>query len=1245
MLAGLGAVPAGAEPGHPLVAAYGVRDLGSAARAWSLVQDGDGTLCFGSRGLLTFDGQVWRRFDAGYSYGLMDLDRGPDGRLWTAAIGEIGWFARGPAGAYRFTSLVSRLPDSARPLGAAWYVFGTGAGAIFVTENRILWWDGSHFTVRQMAGARRLVGLRAGGQIFVDHAPTGLYRVDGTRLTRVLDAARLPGGECLVLGMYPRPGPSGGYLLVTTEGLENWRGAEVRPFAPEASAFIRRHDLSCVTRLRDGRWVLGTITGGALLLRPDGAIERILDVSAGLPTNEVFAAGEDEDRGLWLTSGNGLCRVSLAGDLALCGPAEGLPDRPIDAVACGPDGSVAVSTDGGLLYVAPAGSGRFRLVGGAEFVTGFYSTADGIWVADHHGADFLSPAGLRHAWQTINDVYAVAPVRRAPDRLLVATGGHLSEVTPGRSNRERVLFQPPDDPLSLAEGADGRTWVGTMMAGMVTPRAADAAAIPAGFRSGRVLTAANAAGDVFAFSAQAGVWLSRDGRAFAAIEGYPRRPAAAAAADGNSDLWVAYGPDKGLGACVARIHRGRWLPVPVAGLDQVGSPQGLAATGSGNRISLWIGGTTGLLHATLPADAEAMPPPPPVVAVARGPRAAVTLRISESAFARRPGMRLDSWIEGVDADWMPVGPDETRALAGLHAGRFTVRARTVAETGLVSPVVTAAFQVPPPWWLTAPSLAAAAFLAAAGLYGLYRLRMRRLRLRNLELEGKVELRTEQADKARAEAERANAAKSEFIARVSHNIRNPLHGLSGLSLALESTPLDPRQQEIVAAIQGCASSLTRLLDDVLDFAQIEAGRIALHPQPFAPGEVLRSVAAALQIDARQRAAAFVITVDPRIAAAVVADRGRVEEIVMNYATNALKYAGGGRIELGARLPEDAPGEVEFYVADEGPGFTAEQRPLLFTPFARVPATAGDAAGTGLGLALCRRLADLMNGSVGVDSEPGRGATFRLRLPLVTAPAAAAEPVRFHFRRVLLVEDVAYNVWATTAVLERLGLQVAACAGSGEDALREFQSAEFDLVVLDRQLPDCDGVEVARRMRDWEGPGRHAAIIALTAFATAEDRAHCLAAGMDGFVGKPLTPEKLGYALTRLGDAHPPAAPVAAGPSPRDFDPGLLQYLAPSGGPHAERPLKRLARELAAELGEFERHRRAEDWARARAQAHRLHGLAELVDAARLAGAARDFQVSARSGATDLLPIRAEGVAGQARALIEVLNRDDPSPQTA
>jgi CheY-like chemotaxis protein/nitrogen-specific signal transduction histidine kinase len=392
--------------------------------------------------------------------------------------------------------------------------------------------------------------------------------------------------------------------------------------------------------------------------------------------------------------------------------------------------------------------------------------------------------------------------------------------------------------------------------------------------------------------------------------------------------------------------------------------------------------------------------------------------------------------------------------------------------------------------------------------------VRTLRLRNAELEAKVRERT-------AQLAQANAAKTQFVANVSHDIRNPLNGIVGLALALEDSPLNAKQSEAVATLRECTTYLSTLVDDVLDFASIEAGEVELRPGPFSPGELLRSVAAMFRLEATAGGASLEVESDPQLPAACVGDAGRIQQILVNFLTNALKYS-GGRIRLTAAVPAGAPEAVEFAVIDEGPGISEEGQLMLFTKFTRLSGPESKSiAGTGLGLASCRLLAGMMKGTVGVHSSPGRGARFYLRLPLEAVPPLSSESAGVTAPAmvlpnctVLLVEDTDYNALAAAAVLDKFGL---ACdrAATGAAALELFAEKRHDLVLLDRNLPDMDGTDIARRIRALEADKPRTTMLAVTAYCTSEERALCLGAGMNGFVGKPLTPEKLQRVLADVG----------------------------------------------------------------------------------------------------------------------------------
>lgn len=518
-------------------------------------------------------------------------------------------------------------------------------------------------------------------------------------------------------------------------------------------------------------------------------------------------------------------------------------------------------------------------------------------------------------------------------------------------------------------------------------------------------------------------------------------------------------------------------------------------------------------------------------------------------------------------------------------------------------------------------------------YGVYRLRIRALRKRNTDLEQKVKERTE-------ELAEASAAKTLFVANMSHDIRNPLNGIVGLALALEETKLDSKQREIIATLRECTTYLSSLVDDVLDFASIEAGRIEIRPGPFVPADLLNSIVTTLRGEANQRGAFITIETDPDVPPMLRGDAGRIQQILVNYLGNALKYA-GGHIRLTVGLAPHSPGEVEFAVADEGPGISSAEQKTLFSKFSRLAGARKDQIpGTGLGLASCRLLADAMGGAVGVESRVGEGSRFYLRLPLsvATEPERVSADVALPRTSVLLVEDTDYNAMAATAVLSKLGL---GCdrARNGEEAVRMFAEKRHNVVLLDRNLPDMDGTEVARRMRELETDGMRSVLLAVTAYCTAEDRELCLKAGMDAFVGKPLTPDKLRRVLIDAGRRMLATASIDAPAEVHAdaLDTSLLEYLAEGTPGGITTQAERFITALAEAHNEVLTMHAAADLPALADAAHRVLGHGRMVGAAALTKAATELEGAARKGDAATATLCLPNVAAEVEKLTAALRR--------
>ena len=404
-------------------------------------------------------------------------------------------------------------------------------------------------------------------------------------------------------------------------------------------------------------------------------------------------------------------------------------------------------------------------------------------------------------------------------------------------------------------------------------------------------------------------------------------------------------------------------------------------------------------------------------------------------------------------------------------------------------------------------------------------------------------------KARADA--ASKAKSDFLSNMSHEIRTPMNSIIGMThLALQAAP-DPRQRDYLEKIYHSGQHLLGIINDILDFSKIEAGMLELSRVCFMLDALMRNVEAQLGTAAAAKGLGFDIEIDPVLMRPLCGDSLRLEQVLLNFAGNAVKFSERGRITLRARLAHAFGPEVlvRFEVEDRGIGIDEDALPNLFMPFQQADQSATRRhGGTGLGLAISRQLAELMGGQVGVHSRPGEGSTFwfsaRLALDdaaagrsgavlgagLGAAPAPAQAVLRLDGCAVLLVEDNAFNQQVARELLEQSGAEVAV-ANNGQEALEAMARRGFDCVLMDVQMPVMDGLEATRRIRA-DPALRATLVVAMTANAGVDDRARCLAAGMNEFLAKPVVPELLAATIARcLGRATAPVADVAVGRSSR------------------------------------------------------------------------------------------------------------------
>lgn len=416
---------------------------------------------------------------------------------------------------------------------------------------------------------------------------------------------------------------------------------------------------------------------------------------------------------------------------------------------------------------------------------------------------------------------------------------------------------------------------------------------------------------------------------------------------------------------------------------------------------------------------------------------------------------------------------------------------------------------------------------------------------NLELEQRVHQRTRELEAARKEAERANEAKSTFLATMTHEIRTPLNGVIGLADLLQKTELNREQREYVEMLRSSGIGLAQIVGETLDFSKAEAGKMTLEPHEFSINSLVREMSAFFGTNAKMKGLELKVSVAEGMPDCLIADATRLRQVIINLIGNALKFTSEGeiRVNISGEYPSEVESELPWFlriaVADDGVGMSPEEQERIFSPFAQANATTTRKyGGTGLGLAISQQITELMGGRIWVESEPNKGTTFTFEVEVKngrpkqeesleardesTDQAASQDKKQSESNttkgapsKVLIVEDNKVNQKITKMLLKRMGYE-SIIAENGLEAYETFLSESPSTILMDLQMPVMDGFQSAIKIRDYEkesSTDRPCYIIALTANALEAHRKHADAIGMNDFLTKPLLEDVLKAALDK------------------------------------------------------------------------------------------------------------------------------------
>jgi signal transduction histidine kinase/ligand-binding sensor domain-containing protein/ActR/RegA family two-component response regulator len=882
-------------------------------------------------------------------------------------------------------------------------------------------------------------------------------------------------------------------------------------------------------------------TAGLAICNPQGC--RNYGVESGLQHTELLTVSEDREGSFWLGySGRGLDRWLGREDWQSFGELEGLTDSQIWRIVRDRSGNLWIGTNGGL-FEGSEKDGHWKFhrsdVLGTWTVYGLLADPDGsLWLGTYqaglNGLVHYDPrTGRKIVYPPAHPIPQFAINGLSQDSsgaIWVATPRGVLRLLPGAKQLETINLPISGSSIYEIRHAGGVMYV-TGRKGLYIER----------HGVGRLLTVADGLKDnsiqSVAVGPQGELWiayypslgLSRldwNGdkfrlQHFTTLEGLPSNVIYSQFFDARGKHWIA--TDRG----VALLDGARWIHYDTRdGL--VWDDCDAGANFADPNGAVWIGTSAGMSRFLA---TERHKPPVPATLITALMRNDVTevgnvfdsashsVAVSFTLLSYRQHSPSFRYRLGWSGPWMETHAREVH-FAELPAGAYHFEVQGESAPGAWSDPAARDFRIRPPWFRSWPFQVSGPSLLALLIWLGWRHRERLQRGIRADLEAAVTERTRSLAAATARAELESRFKGEFLANMSHEMRTPLNGVLGITkLALELS----NQPEVVrhlTTVHFSAKVLLSLINDILDLAKIEAGMLEIVPVAFAPRLLLEDVRLMLETEARNKGLQLQALVSETVPKWLWGDDSRLRQILVNLIGNALKFTPHGSVTVSLRYEGL---ELHCAVSDTGIGIEPAQQAIIFEVFRQADSsTSRRYGGSGLGLAISRKLVESMGGSIGIESEPGRGSTFSFNIltPETTAPEvkpALAPAARARPMRILMAEDNKVNQYLLVALLRKLG-HTPLVANNGQEALDLYAREPLDLILMDIQMPGMDGIEAVRRIREAEVlTGVRIPVVAVTARAMPGDRAEILTAGMDDYLEKPIQMDHLEAILSRISRA--------------------------------------------------------------------------------------------------------------------------------
>ena len=1161
------------ELGNPYIQNYGPEDYQAHMQNWSITQDGNGFIyASNGDGILEYDGESWRFIPLADFNAVRTIAVDGNNVKWIGADRELGYLESDSLGFLQFKSLKNKIPPAHSLNASVWNVFVVRDGIVFRGGDTIYLWKNGSFQI--VSHTERIhTGFQVGEDLFFRLYDKGLYQLIDNSLKLI------PDGDIFKnLRVYAvLPFTNNTLLLGTRDsGLFLYDRTSVKRFPSEVDDYIIKNRLYNGIRLPDSTYAFATLRGGLIFMDENGKRIRTLTVKNGLLNDEVYGICLDVRNGLWLSLQTGISRIEHLQPYTFFDKKLGV-EGTVDAIVRH-KGIVYVATYAGLFrgeYSSITESYRFvRIDAINSGCTSLLSVEASLIVLTDDGTLLINDDVVKK----INNLKGVISYRsqKDPNRIFIGHKEGLSTIyfSKGVWRNESHFPQIHEEPISITEDKDGMLWLGTRVEGTIEIVFSEAVAtiwrgepknmvihrynknhgLPDGWNKvytvdGQLLVTANSEiGRVFLFDAEKNIFFKpiQFGKRFGldSLDVYPL-----AVQNDARHILLKSNPHKGksyifsafkeIGTdeyIVQRLHDERFKDNDEVFWD--------------DRNILWLGAEE-IIKYDLRIKPTSNPPfktyirkvqvgqdsvifggigtneKEPILAYSSN---GLSFQFAAPVFENMSGNSYQYFLKGFDKKWSGWAVGTKKEYTNIYEGdyRFMVRAKDIF--GEISELGVFDFEILPPWYRTWRAYLLYILLFISFLWILLRWRSRQLKAKNEALEKLIAVRTSevqhQANQLRIQSEKLqelDKAKSRFFANISHEFRTPLTLIKGPIEQLEQNFAEKLNMETVKMIRRNANRLLNMVNQLLDLSKIDEGSLKLAPTEGDVYKCLRAATSSFNSHAAQRNMDYRVQI-PQTVLWASFDRDKLENIVYNLLGNAFKFTGNGsEIAFSSEYTEYG---LQMQVSDSGKGIPKEKLPFIFDRFYQVDSTnTKEKEGSGIGLSLSKDLVELMDGTITVSSEIGKGTFFTLQLPiqeiktrskkvevienfddfkLKSKPFELIKTDKRTVPNILLVED---NTDMRHFIKDHLiNSYKVTEAINGQTGLKKAISESPDLIITDLMMPKMDGIELCKKLKT-DVRTSHIPVIMLTAKAGMENKIEGLETGADDYLTKPFDGKEL------------------------------------------------------------------------------------------------------------------------------------------